>query len=262
MSRILQRKGTVLAENSRNIRLLVFDIDGVLTQGETKALDLRLLEQLADMNRAARQDPSRPAITLASGRPAPYVEAFLQAIDGHVAALFEHGTGLYIPDGYRFLSNPAMGEPLKFEAVRRRLRETLLQTGQVFFQPGKEYSLSIFPRDPAQIGTLYDQALAALGPLRESVDLLYSTSCLNVLPRGLHKGKGIEFLSSQTGYARAEMLGVGDSDIDLAFLATVGHSAAPVNANPRVKQLVQYVAPRTGSDGVRDILAHYELALR
>jgi hypothetical protein len=190
------------------------------------------------------------------------VEAFLQAIDGHVAALFEHGTGLYVPDGYQFLPNPAMGDPLAFSAVRRCLREALLPTGQVFFQPGKEYSLSIFPHDSAQIGTLYDQAVAALGPLRESVDLLYSTSCLNVLPRGLHKGKGIEFLSNQTGYAPAEMLGVGDSDIDLAFLAQVGYSAAPANANSRVKQLVQYVAPRAGSDGVRDVLARFGLALR
>jgi hypothetical protein len=165
------------------------------------------------MNRAARQDPSRPAVTLASGRPAPYVEAFLQAIDGHVPALFEHGTGLYVPDGYRFLPNPAMGEPLEFAPVRRRLREALVDTGQAFFQPGKEYSLSVFPHDSAYIGTLYDRAVAALGPLRESVDLLYSTSCLNVLPRGLHKGQGIEFLSSQTGYTPAEMLGVGDSEL-------------------------------------------------
>lgn len=262
MSQILQGKGTVLTENSTDIRLLVFDIDGVLTQGEARALDLRLLERLADMNIAARQDSSRPAVTLATGRPAPYVEAFLQAIDGHVAALFEHGTGLYVPDGYRFLPNPAMDEPLEFDAVRLCLREALVHTGQAFFQPGKEYSLSIFPHDPAQIGMLYDQAVAALGSLRESVDLLYSTSCLNVLPRGLHKGKGIEFLSSQTGYVPAEMLGVGDSDIDLAFLAQVGYSAAPANANSRVKQLVQYVAPRPGSDGVRDILAHFGLTLR
>jgi HAD superfamily hydrolase (TIGR01484 family) len=262
MPQMLKGKGKILTENSKSIRLLVFDIDGVLTQGEAKALDLRLLEHLADMNRAARQDPSRPAVTLASGRPAPYVEAFLQAIDGHVAALFEHGTGLYVPDGYRFLPNPAMGEPLEFDRVRLRLRETLVDTGQAFFQPGKEYSLSIFAHDPAEIEMLYDQAVAALGPLRESVDLVYSTSCLNVLPRGLHKGKGIEFLSSQTGYTPAEMLGVGDSDIDLAFLAQVGYSAAPANANPRIKQRVQYVAPRARSDGVRDILAHFGLAPR
>jgi hypothetical protein len=209
------------------------------------------------MNKAARKDPSRPAVTLGTGRPAPYVEALLQAIDGHLPALFEHGTGLYVPDGYRFLPNPAMGDPAEFEVVRLRLKEAIVQTGRAFFQPGKEYSLSLFAHDPTETGTLYDLAVAALGPLQKTVDLLYSTSCLNVMPRGIHKGKGIEFLADQTGCALEEMLGVGDSDVDLPFLARVGHSAAPANANPEIKQLVQYVAPRSSSDGVRDILTHF-----
>jgi hydroxymethylpyrimidine pyrophosphatase-like HAD family hydrolase len=80
-----------------------------------------------------------------------------------------------------------------------------------------------------------------------------------VLPRGVHKGKGIEFLSSQTDYSAGEMLGVGDSDVDLPFLDTVGYSAAPANANLDVKRLAQYVAPRPAADGVRDILDHFGL---
>ncbi len=239
----------------------MFDVDGVLTQGEAKVLDLPLLELLAEMNRAARQDPSYPAVTLGTGRPAPYVEALMQAIDGHIPALFEHGTGLYIPDGYRFLPNPAMGDPAAFEAVRSRLKETIVQTGRAFFQPGKEYSLSLFAHDPAETNILYDLAIMALGPLQESVDLLYSTSCLNVMPRGFHKGQGIEFLARQTGCALEEMLGVGDSDVDRPFLAKVGYSAAPANAYPKIKRLVQYVAPRPYSDGVRDILDHFDLML-
>jgi hydroxymethylpyrimidine pyrophosphatase-like HAD family hydrolase len=95
--------------------------------------------------------------------------------------------------------------------------------------------------------------------LNESVDLVCSASCLNVLPRGIHKGKGIEFLVSQTHYGPGEMLGVGDSDVDLPFLAMVGHSAAPANANPDIKRLAHYVAPRLAADGVRDILDHFGL---
>ena len=76
-------------ENSLPIRLLVFDIDGVLTDGEAQPLDLRLMEQLTQMNRAARQDSARPAVTLCTGRPGPYVEIMLQAIDGHVPGLLE-----------------------------------------------------------------------------------------------------------------------------------------------------------------------------
>ncbi|GAB4536176.1 MAG: HAD-IIB family hydrolase [Anaerolineae bacterium] len=242
------------------IRLLVFDIDGVLTQPEGKTLDLPLLECLAGLNRAAREAPSRPAVTVCTGRPAAYVEAMLQAIDGHVPAIFENGAGLYLPQGYRFLPHPTLGNQASFQAIRQRLEAALVDSGQATFQPGKEYSLSIVARSATKIETLYTPTVNALGELREMVDLVYSASCLNVLPRGIDKGKGVEFLASQTGYALEEMLGVGDSDVDVPFLNRVGYSAAPANANPYVRRLVRYVAPRPAGAGVRDILKHFGLA--
>ncbi|MFQ5421070.1 MAG: HAD family hydrolase [Anaerolineae bacterium] len=240
-----------------NIQLLVFDIDGVLTDGEAKPLDLPLLAQLAEMNRAARRDANLPAVTLCTGRPAPYVEMMLQAIDGHLPAIFENGAGLYVPDGYRFLPHPELEMDGRIQTVRAHLETNLVQPGTAYFQPGKEYSLTLFAHNPADTGKLYDQAATALGPLHSSVDLVYSSSCLNVLPHGIHKGKGIQFLAERTGIPPADMLGVGDSDVDIQFLALAGHSAAPANANPQVKEIVHYVAPRATSDGVRDILAHF-----
>jgi len=184
----------------------------------------------------------------------------LRAIDGHVPAVFENGAGLYLPDSYRFLPHPMLGDRASFQAVQQHLEYTLVQTGQASFQPGKEYSLSILATNPSETDALYDQVVTALGPLRATVDLVYSASCLNVLPRGVDKGKGIEFLASQTDYALGEMLGVGDSDVDVPFLSQVGYSAAPANANLNVRQVVQYVAPRSAADGVRDILDHFGLA--
>jgi HAD superfamily hydrolase (TIGR01484 family) len=241
-----------------NIQLLVFDIDGVLTDGEAKPLDLPLLAQLANMNQAARRRSHLPSVTLCTGRPAPYVEMMLQAIDGHLPAIFENGAGLYIPDGYRFLPHPELlGAESRMQTVRARLESNLVQTGAAYFQPGKEYSLTLFADNPGDTDKLFEQAALALGSLRPAVDLVYSSSCLNVLPHGIHKGKGVQFLAAQLGIHPADMLGVGDSDVDTQFLALVGHSAAPANANPQVKEIVQYVAPRATSDGVRDILAHF-----
>jgi hypothetical protein len=187
------------------------------------------------------------------------VEAVLRAIDGHLPAVYENGAGLYFPNGYRFLPHPALGNQPSFEAIRQHLDDELVRTGQAVLQPGKDYSLSYAASASSETDLLHKQAVTALGPLTESVDLVCSASCLNVLPRGIHKGKGVEFLASQTDYGPAEMLGVGDSDVDLPFLARVGHSAAPANANPDVKRLVQYVAPHPAADGVRDILDHFGL---
>ncbi len=239
------------------IRLLLFDIDGVLTDGEAQPLDLELLAQLRHMNRAARQNPDLPAATLCTGRPAPYVEVMLQAIDGHVPGIYENGCGLYIPETYQFLPHPDVGNGANFAEVRQILHRALVQSGEAFFQPGKDFSLSIFAWNPTDTPALYDKTVAALGSLVDTVELGFAASCLNVMPRGIHKGAGLEFLIETTGYAPEEMLGVGDSDIDLPFLAMTGGSAAPDNANKAVKAAVQYVAPRTSSAGVRDILRHF-----
>lgn len=242
------------------IRLMVFDVDGVLTDGEAQALDLALLRQLAEMNRRARKDATLPAATICSGRPAPYVEVMLQAIDGHLPAVFENGAGLYVPENYRFLPHPSLNSHAPMIDVQRKLSETLVQRGYAYFQPGKEYSLSLFATDPDETPHLQEEAVVALGDLCAEVDLTYSPSCLNILPRGMHKWKGIEFLASYSGYHAAEMLGVGDSDVDVPFLLNVGYSAAPANANDAVKQIVQYVAPRRSSEGVRDILSHFGIS--
>jgi len=246
------------------IRLIVLDIDGVLTDGETKALDLGFLGKLAALNQLARNDQRRlqrpyPQITLCTGRPAPYAEALLQAIDGRLPAVFENGAGLYVPNGYRFLSHPELGNGKQMRAVRSRLEETLVQGQIAFLQPGKEYSLSIFAHNPEKTDELLKQTVSALGSLTEAVDLVYSASCLNVLPRDIHKGKGLDFLAEQIGINQEEMLGIGDSDIDLPFLARVGISAAPANANAAVKRLVDYVSPSPTSEGVNDILNHFQI---
>jgi HAD superfamily hydrolase (TIGR01484 family) len=247
-------------DKQSSIRLIVFDIDGVLTEGEAQALDLPLLDVLATMNRRARQEPGQAAVTLCTGRPAPYVECMLQAIDGYLPAIFENGAGLYVPDGYRFFAHPDV-LPHSMGAIRQCLAETLVRSGFAYFQPGKEFTLSVFATDPADTPRLYDEAVHALGELQQSVDLVYSSSCLNVLPRGMNKGRGIEFLAAETGILPSRMLGVGDSDVDLPFLAAVGLSAAPGNANEAVKACVNYVSPYRTADGVRDILRHFGLVI-
>jgi HAD superfamily hydrolase (TIGR01484 family) len=240
------------------IRLVLCDVDGVLTAGEAQPLDLELLGALAELNRRARADPSRPAVTLCTGRPAPYVEVMLQAIDGHLPAIFENGCGLYVPAEYRFLAHPALAEAGRsFAAVRERLRHALVETGQVFFQPGKEFSLSLFPLNGVAVEELLPLAAAALGPAAEAVDLVYSVSCLNVIPRGLDKGSGLQFLCRQAGYDPQDVLAVGDSDVDLPLLAQAGQAAAPANANGAIQQLAAYVSPYPTTAGVRDILRHF-----
>lgn len=239
------------------LRLIVFDIDGVLADGEAQPWDLALMAELAALNRAARQDASRPAVTLCSGRPAPYVDAMLQAIDGHLPAVFESGAGLYDPAGYCFLPNPSLGSGSKLRQAKQRLIQKLVRPGHATIQPGKEYSLSLFPTERTALETLEPLAREALGPLAERIDLVYSASCLNVMPAGIDKAGGLCFLAQVAGIPLAAMLAVGDSPVDGPMLTVAGYSAAPANASPYIQRLAQFVAPSPAAQGVREILAHF-----
>ncbi|GMR10286.1 MAG: Cof-type HAD-IIB family hydrolase [Anaerolineae bacterium] len=242
------------------IKLIVLDIDGVVSDGEAQPLDLDLFAQLGELNLAGRSDPKRPSVTFCTGRPAPYLEAMLQAIDGHLPGVFENGAGIYRPKGYQFMTLPNMQELLNgFAEVCSRIEETLVRNKIAYLQPGKHYSLTLFAHDPAKTSELENLTAEVLGPLSERADLVYSTSCLNVLPRGVDKGKGLAYLSEQVEIPLENMLGVGDSNVDLPFLRLVGHSAAPANANLRIKELVEYVSGEETGQGVRDILSHFRM---
>ena len=242
------------------IRLIVLDIDGVVTDGEAQPLDLKLLARLGAMNQAARTDAKRPSVTFCTGRPAPYLEVMLQAIDGNLPGVYENGAGIYDPAEYQFIPVPQIDQLQNgFAEIKSRIKGTLVQDKIVYFQPGKHHSLTIFPIDPTRTQELKELTAQALGSLSEQVDLVYSTSCLNVLPRGVDKGKGLTFLAEKINIPMVNMLGVGDSDVDLPFLQLVGHSASPSNGNSNVKDMVEYVSEEATSEGVREILTHFKL---
>jgi hypothetical protein len=250
-------------DRQEKIGLIVLDIDGVLTEGEGAGLDLGLMNLLADLNRRARRvsgvgtEATVPSMTLCTGRPQPYVEAFAQAMDCSVPAVFEGGAGIYIPQRGRSLLNPVVKDLSKLNEVRNKLRAAASKDPRFYLQLGKEFTISVFPEDPRDLGLLRDFVLKSAGTLVGEIETAYSASCINVQPKGCDKGTGMEFLSDLTGVPLMAMLGVGDSEVDLPFLARVGHSAAPANASADVIALAGYVSPFRTAEGVKDILAHF-----
>jgi hypothetical protein len=50
------------------IRLVVVDVDGVVSHGEAAPLDFIVLQRLSELNDHARQDTAYPPVTLCTGR--------------------------------------------------------------------------------------------------------------------------------------------------------------------------------------------------
>ncbi|RMF83936.1 MAG: hypothetical protein D6736_20340 [Nitrospinota bacterium] len=236
------------------IRLVVIDIDGCLTPGEGRPLSLAVLRFLARCNRQAQQPGADvPAVTLCTGRPAPYVELMVQAIAGFWPALYEHGAGMFDPRDYTFHPHPAMtpvGQDGYFR-LKTLLTDRIVRQGFGYLQPGKEHSFTLYPGEGITTERLARELSCCKMP---GFVMQVGRREINILPCSIDKGVGVEWLATRTACPLEAMAGVGDTTGDLLFLQRVGFAAAPSNALSQVKAQVDYVSPWPDGRGVVDIL--------
>ena len=244
-------------DSPAKLRLIVLDVDGVLSPGEAAPFDFAMLQYLAACNDRARHDPTHPGITLCTGRPAAYVEVLMQLIHGVYPAVYEHGAGLYIPVPYAFKWHAAFTPDTQVQLFRLQteLHQALVATNLAYFQPGKSASLSLFAHSGVSLQEVSRQAGQLADAYGDMFMVEAGATCVNILIRGLDKAAGVRWLAHETGIPRQHMAGVGDARGDLPFMRILGWSGAPANAHAAVKQAVHYTSPYENGQGVVDILA-------
>ncbi len=237
---------------SGHVALVLADVDGCLTAGEGRPIDLEVLAEVARLNERSRSDRSVPAISLCTGRPAPYVEVLVQEIAAYRPSIFENGCGILTMEPYGFHAHPRIdaGVLAAFRAGTEMLDRELVGAGRATWQPGKTYSATLYPTD----GDVHALWTAARDLLGQGFSVDEGVECINVMPGGIDKGAGVEWLCSVTGLAPAEVAGVGDADSDLVFLERVGFAAAPANATPGVRAAVDLVASAPWGNGLIEIV--------
>ena len=239
------------------LRLVLVDIDGVMTPGEGGIADPGLLARVASWNDAAAVDLMIPAISLCSGRQAPYVELMAQLTRAFLPCLFEHGAGMLQLRGFRFTFSPLVGPaPWRAVAAVREALGDLLDSGRAFVQPGKEATLTLYPLGSTTVAELARAAERAIAGAGSPFTVTPNLRGIEVRPHGIDKGAGMRWLAQELGIALPAFAGVGDADDDLTFLGLVGYPAAPANASVAVRSMVQYVSREPFGEGLLEILAH------
>jgi hydroxymethylpyrimidine pyrophosphatase-like HAD family hydrolase len=242
------------------LRLVLADIDGVITRGEGQPAELDVFERLAAINAAAKADPCVPAITLCTGRQAPYVELVAQLTGTFLPCIFEHGAGIFFPTVFRYEFDPSLGTDYSARLARLRagLQEPLITTGRAFVQPGKEASMTLYPLGSTTVEDLLHIAEALVPEVAPDFTVARNVNGVEVRPRGIDKGTGAARIADLLEVPLAAMAGVGDSDPDLSYLTRVGFSAAPANATPAVRQAVNHVALAPFGAGLLEIVTLVE----
>ena len=239
------------------LRVVLVDIDGVLTAGEGATAEPGLLARVASWNDAAALDPRMPGISLCSGRQAPYVELMAQLTRAFLPCLFEHGAGMLQPRSFRFTFSPLVGPaPWRAVAAVREALDELLDSGRAFVQPGKEATLTLYPLGSTTVAELATAAESAVAQAGSPFKVTPNIRGVELRPPGIDKGMGTRWLADELGIALPAFAGVGDADDDLTFLRLVGYPAAPANASASVRSMAQYVSGRPFGEGLLEILEH------
>jgi hydroxymethylpyrimidine pyrophosphatase-like HAD family hydrolase len=91
---------------------------------------------------------------------------------------------------------------------------------------------------------------AAIAETAPDWRMIFNNESLMVLPEGVDKASGLAAALSALGLPASEVLGVGDAENDLPFLAACGLSAAVANALPALKAEADLVTEGEEGDGV------------
>jgi hydroxymethylpyrimidine pyrophosphatase-like HAD family hydrolase len=245
-----------------SLRLVLADVDGVITRGEGQPAEIHVLERLAATNAAALRDPRVPAVTLCTGRQAPYVELMAQLIGAFLPCIFEHGAGLFFPTAFRYEFDARLGRDYsaRLAQLRAALDKPLLQPGRAFVQPGKEATMTLYPLGETPLDELVAVAEATVAQVLPVFTVARNLKGVELRPRGIDKGSGARRIAELLGIPLEAMAGIGDSDPDLSFLQGlgIGLSAAPANATPAVRRAVNYVAHASFGAGLLEIVTLVE----
>lgn len=240
------------------IQLIVSDIEGCISPGKGFPLDLVALVEIQSHNRNAQKGEGIP-LTLCTGRPQPFVEAFCQMLAVYLPCVCENGAFLYDVKKDRILRHPGVTEQhmKALQELGRLLEVTVKPKYPHHREPGKEICISLNPDAPLEnyadkIKLLYEHIKPYVDPYLFTVT--HSTSAVDITPKGIDKAAGVRFLSEVVNIPLEYMFGIGDTAGDLPFLRITGLAAAPSNGATVIKGVVNYTSTQPEARGVVNII--------
>lgn len=240
------------------IELIVCDIEGCLTPGKGKPLNLEALATIRKYNCESKKQKHIPPITLCTGRSLPYVEAMMQAIEGYIPAISENGAGLYYPAEDWYQLHPLITPQTKKQMAEAKniIHEYIINNSKAKFEWGKDFVISINPPPNILIENFFKVVEDTLNRHNIDLNITHSASAVDITPKGIDKFSGLQLLLGKLELVPEDVAGIGDTRGDFPILKNVGYSACPNNATSEVKQIVNYVSDYENGDGVVDIIKH------
>ena len=241
------------------IKLFVSDIDGCLSEPyQTMDID-RLLELSTWVKQAGRlhAHPHIPAFSLCSGRPIPYVECIAQLLGVVEPVLFESGGGMFNPRTAEVRWNPRITTEVQqhLDMVSEWMIADCLPGTSMVFDYAKRTQAGLIGPEHSEITAAIPRIESFVKSNGLSLKVQPTHLSIDVVPIGMTKEHGMQWLADELNLDLSQMAYIGDSVSDIAALQIVGRSFAPSNASTPVLAEVDEVLGEQ-VQGVLNALTH------
>ncbi len=221
-------------------KLFLTDIDGCLAE-PYQPFDLKGLATLRRQAKATEE--AVPVLSICSGRSYPYVEAMTQALSLTTPVLFEAGGGRFDPVAAQTTWSPRLTDEMeaKLDAVQRWFRTECIPGTSVSLDHAKRTQAGVVSPEPDEIQALRPRTEQFVAEETPGLHVFSTDISVDVVPPGITKRDGVEWLAEHLGLTLSEIAYIGDADSDLDALDAVGVSFAPPNATQAVRKQVDHV---------------------
>ncbi len=231
---------------------ILLDIDGCITDGKGKAVDLTALQSLKTHIHQLN-DTKNITTGLCTGRSALYVEAVAQMLDIQSWCICENGVYLYhtVTEEVIFHPNVTLDSRKHLQDIKQILTTDSKFTDICKIELGKEICISLNPIGDMAIKELFESVKSNLD--LTDLYIAHSTTAVDITPQNINKGSALQMLCEIENLTLDKVLGVGDTMGDMSFLEICGQVACPNNAIDDIKSISSFVSDAKSTQGLVEI---------
>lgn len=212
---------------------LATDYDGTLaTEGKVCESTLKSLRELKSANKR---------LILITGRQMPDLSAVFPELPLFELVIAENGAVLYLPE----TQEQRLLGPRPPEELIRILRDravTPLSIGECIIATWTPHEQTV---------------MGAVRKLNLDWQLIFNKGAVMCLPPGINKASGLAAALEFLNLSAHNVIGIGDAENDIAFLAACGCSVAVANALEPVKAVADLTTPQPRGAGVTSLIGHW-----
>lgn len=230
------------------------------------------MAQIQEYNKRCLDDPTLPKIFLISGRDIRYGLASCYFLGVHDWSVAEYGGVFYHPITGDIIDNKALAPKtyLAFQEVRRIAETIPDRVPGLRLYRGKSVMVTLerIPDTNVAMDILVGLVKSELQDYENIVDILASQIAVDILPKGINKGVGVQ-IRYESGLAVVQpsrTLVIDDSMGGAAAATMAGFAGCPSNATLEYREFIRsiggHVSKRPLREGVVDIMQHFGIKIR